>query len=89
MQKPFRTQKFEVLIGAAKVLGETFEIIMAEVLKSTKLRYQILIRDLMKRYFLTVFRNLVIEPLNRTHDRTGFQCGVEALAGSRKRLPAG
>jgi hypothetical protein len=47
MQKPFRTQKFEVLIGAAKVLGETFETIMAEVLKSTKLRYQILNRDLM------------------------------------------
>jgi len=24
-------------------------------------------------------QNLVIEPLNPTHDRTGFQCGVEAL----------
>jgi ribosomal protein S18 acetylase RimI-like enzyme len=28
---------------------------------------------------MTDFQNLVIEPLNRTHDRTGFQCGVEAL----------
>ena len=34
MQKHFLTQKFEVLIGAAKVLGETFEMIMAEVLES-------------------------------------------------------
>ncbi len=34
MQKPFRTQKFEVLIGAAKVLGETFEMMVAEVLES-------------------------------------------------------
>lgn len=34
MQKHFLTQKFEVLIGAARVLGETFEMIMAEVLKS-------------------------------------------------------
>jgi len=25
------------------------------------------------------FQNLVIAPLNRTHDRKGFQCGVEAL----------
>jgi hypothetical protein len=31
MQKHFKTQKFEVLIGAAKVLGETFEMIMAEI----------------------------------------------------------
>ena len=28
---------------------------------------------------MTDFQNLVIEPLNRTHDRTGFQCDVEAL----------
>ena len=34
MQTHFLTQKFEVLIGAARVLGETFEMIMAEVLKS-------------------------------------------------------
>ena len=38
MQKHFLTQKFEVLIGAAKVLGETFEMIMAEVLESTTTR---------------------------------------------------
>jgi quinol monooxygenase YgiN len=31
MEKHFKTQNFEVLIGAAKILGETFEIIMAEV----------------------------------------------------------
>jgi quinol monooxygenase YgiN len=31
MQTHFLTQKFEVLIGAAKVLGETFEMMMAEV----------------------------------------------------------
>jgi quinol monooxygenase YgiN len=34
MQEHFLTQKFEVLIGAARVLGETFEMIMAEVLES-------------------------------------------------------
>ena len=34
IQKHFLTQKFEVLIGAARVLGETFEMIMAEVLES-------------------------------------------------------
>ena len=34
MQKHFRTQKFEVLIGAAKILGETFEMMMAEILKT-------------------------------------------------------
>ena len=34
MQKHFLTQRFQVLIGAAKVLGETFEIIIAEVLES-------------------------------------------------------
>lgn len=30
---------------------------------------------------MTAFPNLVIAPLtpNPTHDRTGFQCGVEAL----------
>ena len=28
---------------------------------------------------MTDFQNLIIEPLNLTHDRTGFQCGVEAL----------
>jgi ribosomal protein S18 acetylase RimI-like enzyme len=28
---------------------------------------------------MTDFQNLVIAPLNLTHDRTGFQCGVEAL----------
>ena len=31
MQKHFLTQKFEVLVGAARVLGETFEMITAEV----------------------------------------------------------
>jgi quinol monooxygenase YgiN len=34
MQQHFLTQKFEVLIGAARVLGETFEMMMAEVLES-------------------------------------------------------
>jgi quinol monooxygenase YgiN len=33
MQKHFLTQKFEVLIGAARVLGERFEMIIAEVLE--------------------------------------------------------
>jgi GNAT superfamily N-acetyltransferase len=28
---------------------------------------------------MTNFQNLVIAPLNPTHDRTGFQCGVAAL----------
>jgi ribosomal protein S18 acetylase RimI-like enzyme len=28
---------------------------------------------------MTDFQNLVIELLNPTHDRTGFQCGVETL----------
>ena len=28
---------------------------------------------------MTEFQNLVIEPLNPTHDRAGFQCGVESL----------
>ncbi len=34
MQKHFLTQKYQVLIGAARVLGATFEMIMAEVLES-------------------------------------------------------
>jgi len=34
MQKHFKTQDFEVLIGAARVLGETFEMNLAEVLES-------------------------------------------------------
>ena len=34
MQKHFKTQKFEVLIGAARVLGETFEMSMAKVMES-------------------------------------------------------
>ena len=34
MEKQLRTQKFELLIGAAKVLGETFEMNIAEVLES-------------------------------------------------------
>jgi hypothetical protein len=38
MQKHFLTHKFEVLIGAAKVLGERFEMIIAEVLESTTTR---------------------------------------------------
>ena len=31
--KQFKTKEFELLIGAAKVLGETFEMKVAEVLK--------------------------------------------------------
>jgi quinol monooxygenase YgiN len=34
MEKHFKTQNFEVLIGAAKVLGETFEMNIGEVLES-------------------------------------------------------
>ena len=34
MEKHFKTQNFEVLIGAARVLGETFEMNIAEVLKT-------------------------------------------------------
>ena len=34
MQQHFLTQKFEVLIGSARVLGDTFEMMMAEVLES-------------------------------------------------------
>jgi hypothetical protein len=34
MEKHFKTQNFELLIGAARVLGETFEMNLAEVLKT-------------------------------------------------------
>jgi quinol monooxygenase YgiN len=34
MEKHFKAQNFEVLIGAARVLGETFEMNIAEVLKT-------------------------------------------------------
>jgi len=34
MEKHFKTQNFEVLIGAARVLGETFEMNIAEGLKT-------------------------------------------------------
>ncbi len=34
MEEHFRTQNFEVLIGAARVLGETFEMNIAEGLKT-------------------------------------------------------
>jgi quinol monooxygenase YgiN len=34
MEKHFRTQDFEVMIGAARVLGETFEMNIAEVLET-------------------------------------------------------
>ncbi len=34
MEKHFKTQNFEVLIGAARVLGETFEMNIAEVVKT-------------------------------------------------------
>jgi quinol monooxygenase YgiN len=34
METHFKTQDFEVLIGAARVLGETFEMNIAEVLES-------------------------------------------------------
>jgi quinol monooxygenase YgiN len=34
MEKHFRTQTFEVLMGAARVLGETFEMNIAEVVKT-------------------------------------------------------
>lgn len=34
MEKHFKTQNFEVLIGAARVLGETLEMNIAEVLKT-------------------------------------------------------
>ncbi len=36
---------------------------------------------------MTNFKNLVIEPLNLTHDRPGFQCGVEALVATLKSKP--
>jgi quinol monooxygenase YgiN len=32
MEKHFKSENFEVLIGAARVLGEKFEMMMAEVL---------------------------------------------------------
>ena len=34
MEKHFKTQNFEVLIGAARVLGDTFEMNIAEGLKT-------------------------------------------------------
>jgi quinol monooxygenase YgiN len=34
MEKHFKTQNFEVLIGAARVLGETFEMNLAEVFET-------------------------------------------------------
>jgi quinol monooxygenase YgiN len=34
MEKHFKTQNFEVMIGAARVLGETFEMNIAEVLET-------------------------------------------------------
>jgi quinol monooxygenase YgiN len=34
MEKHFKTQNFEMLIGAARVLGETFEMNIAEGLKT-------------------------------------------------------
>jgi hypothetical protein len=34
MEKHFQTHDFEVLIGAASVLGETFEMNLAEVSKT-------------------------------------------------------
>jgi quinol monooxygenase YgiN len=34
MEKHFKTQNFELIIGAARVLGETFEMNIAEVLES-------------------------------------------------------
>ena len=34
MEKHFQTREFELMIGAAKVLGETFEMNIAEVSKS-------------------------------------------------------
>jgi quinol monooxygenase YgiN len=34
MQQHFKTQEFEVLVGAARVLGETFEMIIAKILKT-------------------------------------------------------
>ena len=34
MEKHFKTQNFEVLIGAARVLGDTFEMNIAEVIET-------------------------------------------------------
>jgi quinol monooxygenase YgiN len=39
MQQHFKTQKFEVLVGAARVLGETFEMVMAEILQTEALNW--------------------------------------------------
>jgi quinol monooxygenase YgiN len=38
MEKHFKTQNFEVLIGAARVLGETFEMNIAEVQKTGSIK---------------------------------------------------
>jgi len=38
MQKHFLTQKYEVLIGAARVLGERFDMSIAEVVEPTTTR---------------------------------------------------
>ena len=38
MEKHFKTQNFEELIGAARVLGETFDMNIAEILGSTTTR---------------------------------------------------
>ena len=51
MEKHFKTQNFEVLIGAARVLGETFEMNIAEGLKTGGFelaREQISSRDKMR-----------------------------------------
>jgi hypothetical protein len=37
MEKHFHSQYFEVLIGAARVLGETFEMYIAEIIKTAGL----------------------------------------------------
>ena len=34
MEKHFKTQDFEVMIGAARVLGETFDMNIAEILET-------------------------------------------------------
>jgi quinol monooxygenase YgiN len=34
MQQHFKTQKFKVLIGAARVMAETYDMMMAEILES-------------------------------------------------------
>ena len=40
MVKHFKTQDFEVIIGAARVLGETFDMNIGEVLESGVLNWQ-------------------------------------------------